>query len=367
LGEAQSKCAHISGVPLRPEVAENLNRTYLAKGALATNAIEGNTLTEAQALARVEGRRELPPSQEYLGVEIDNLVRAIGAVRDRVLDGDGGRLSADTLRAMHAEILRGLKLAPEVEPGRFRQHSVTVGRYLAPSWQDVPGLVDRLCAWLDDHVFGTLPGHELALRILKAIVAHLYIAWVHPFADGNGRTARLAEVQLLLAAGVPSLAAQLLSNHYNQTRTEYYRQFDAASRSGGDPLPFITYAIEGFVDGLRGQLALIREQQWEDAWRNYVHDRFQALDRPADIRRRHLVLALTDAKRPISPSEVRRLSPRMAEAYAGLTSRTIIRDLWDAVAMGLLRDSKDGFVANREAILQFLPRTKDGPSESGRA
>ena len=50
LGEAQSKCEHISGVPLRPTVARELHKLFLAKGVLATTAIEGNTLTESEVL-----------------------------------------------------------------------------------------------------------------------------------------------------------------------------------------------------------------------------------------------------------------------------------------------------------------------------
>jgi len=63
LGEAQSKCEHISGVPLRPSVARQLHMIYLAKGVLATTAIEGNTLTESEVLQHLEGKLELPPSK----------------------------------------------------------------------------------------------------------------------------------------------------------------------------------------------------------------------------------------------------------------------------------------------------------------
>jgi Fic family protein len=100
------------------------------------------------------------------------------------------------------------------------------------------------------------------------VVAHLCLAWIHPFGDGNGRTARLVEFQILLGAGVPTPAAHLLSNHYNQTRTEYYRQLDRASKSGGEIVPFIEYAARGFVDGLREQLHKIRDQQWDVSWRS---------------------------------------------------------------------------------------------------
>jgi len=76
LGEAQSKCEHISGIPLRPSVARQLHMVYLAKGVLATTAIEGNTLTESQVLQHLEGKLELPPTKEYLSREIDNIIEA---------------------------------------------------------------------------------------------------------------------------------------------------------------------------------------------------------------------------------------------------------------------------------------------------
>jgi hypothetical protein len=49
LGEAMSKCDHIRGVPLRRDTAERLHQVYLAKGVLATTAIEGNTLSSARS------------------------------------------------------------------------------------------------------------------------------------------------------------------------------------------------------------------------------------------------------------------------------------------------------------------------------
>ena len=62
--------------------------------------------------------------------------------------------------------------------------------------------------------------------VIQAIVAHVYIAMIHPFGDGNGRTARLIEFYILLRAGLPDMASHILSNHYNDTRQEYYRRLD---------------------------------------------------------------------------------------------------------------------------------------------
>src|SRR5256885_1717048 len=73
LGEARSKIEHLAGVPLLPATAEQLHQVYLAKGALATTAIEGNTLSEEQVLNHLQGKLNLPPSQSYLAQEVAQL------------------------------------------------------------------------------------------------------------------------------------------------------------------------------------------------------------------------------------------------------------------------------------------------------
>lgn len=66
IGEAHSKCRHLARTPLPPQMAREMERVYLAKGARASAAIEGNSLNEEQAVAAVEGRLEVPESQGYL-------------------------------------------------------------------------------------------------------------------------------------------------------------------------------------------------------------------------------------------------------------------------------------------------------------
>ncbi len=69
---------------------------------------------------------------------------------------------------------------------------------------------------------------RFAVTVAKAVLAHLYIAWIHPFADGNGRTARLVEFQILAQSGlIPLPAANLLRDHYNKTRDRYYAELRA--------------------------------------------------------------------------------------------------------------------------------------------
>lgn len=354
LGEVQAKCEQVAGVPLLPDVEEYLHQVFLAKGALATTAIEGNTLSEEDALGLVRGELELPPSKEYLGNEIRNIVRACNNIPEGILSGELAELTVDRIVELNALVLHDLPLREDVSPGIIREHDVGVGRYRGAPHQDCEHLLKKLCSWLNVESF--LPNEELRIAsgVLKAIVAHLYLAWIHPFGDGNGRTARLVEFQLLLLSGVPTAAAHLLSNHYNLTRAEYYRQLDLASKSGGDVSPFIQYALQGLNDGLDEQLQTIRTQQFHVFWMNHVHNSFRQKVNATDLRRRQLVVDLSDETEPVPIARLRYLSPRIAEAYAGKTDRTIRRDVNVLEGMDLIRRNYEGVEINRELMSAFL-------------
>ena len=313
LGEAQSKCEHIAGIPLMPQVASDMHRIYLAKGALATTAIEGNTLSEDEVLKHLDGKLDLPPSKKYLAQEIDNIVEVFNYITDKVIQKEN-KLSIKDIKKFNSTVLKNLHLDDEVKPGNFRVHKVVVARYRGVDQKDTEPLVKQLCDWLNNN-FKPLERYNIAFGILKAIVAHIYFAWIHPFGDGNGRTARLIELQILLSVGVPSAAAHLLSNHYNQTRQEYYRQLDKASKSGGDVLPFIEYALQGYVDGLKSQIKTVQQQQISVHWRNYIYDKFRDKGRDSDLRRRRLVLDLSKKRR--SSASIRN------KTYKSENSRTI--------------------------------------------
>jgi len=354
LGEARSKIEHLASSPLKPEVAARLHTLFLAKGVLATTAIEGNTLTEEEVVELVEGRLRLPPSQEYLAREIQNIVHAFNDISAEVLSGQLRPLSKELFEEYNAAILDDLDVDEDVVPGRLRDHSVVVGRYRAAPAEDCEYLLQRLAEWLETGFDPPSPDWALPYAILRAIIAHLYLAWMHPFGDGNGRTARLTELRILLAARVATVATHLLSNHYNLTRTEYYRQLDRASRTG-DPLPFITYAIRGFVDGLRAQLIRVTDQQFADRWEQYIYETFGRRRTPADDRRLNLVLALTREPAPVPPQRLRHLTPELAEAYAG-TVRTLARDINALVSLGLIeRVPRLGYRPRSHIIRSFMP------------
>ena len=357
LGEAKSKCEHISGIPLRPAVAQQLNMVYLAKGVLATTAIEGNTLTESEVIKHLEGKLKLPPSKKYLSKEIDNIIAACDKIANDILIRDKAEISVEKIKNYNKLVLEGLSLNEPIVPGQVRTYSVGVGRYRAAPAEDCEYLLQKLCSWLNK--FQIPENNRITFGILKAIIAHIYFVWTHPFGDGNGRTARLIEFQILLEAGIPTPAAHLLSNFYNQTRAEYYRQLDKTTKKKGNISDFIEYASTGFVDQLKEQLDIIRLQQWDIVWRNYVHEMFKDQTSEAAVRQRHLALDLSfTTDESIVISKIPEISTRMAAAYAKKTRKTMVRDVNKLISMGLMERTKEGVRAKREVILAFLPARK---------
>jgi Fic family protein len=356
LGEARSKIAHIAGSLLNPKVAQEMHIVYLTKGVLATTAIEGNTLSEEEARRRIEGELNLPPSREYLGREIDNIIAAYNEIKDELVAGAAPPMTRATIENYNRFILKELELEEGVVPGESPSHPVGVGSYAGAPREDCGYLLERLSDWLNGPDFAArAPEWKLPMALVKAIVAHLYIAWIHPFGDGNGRTARLMELRILLEAGVPTPATHLLSNHYNQTRTEYYRQLRQASMSGGDVLPFIRYALQGFVDGLKEQLGKIRTQQFADRWEQYVYQQFGRTNTPARVRQRQLVLEMSKFDGPLTKAQLPRLSAGLFEMYHGKTDKTLSRDINAVLKMGLIRRQAIGYVPNKRVIEAFLP------------
>jgi Fic family protein len=356
LGEARSKCDHLAGVPLRPATAEEMHRIYLAKGAMATTAIEGNTLSENEVRQILDGKLQLPPSKAYLEKEVRNILNASNAIfATQAKPESKADLTPERIKEFNRQVLAGLDVEEGVVPGEIRAYDVTVGNvYRGAPPQDCAYLLGRLCEWLREQSFQPSTEYGIAMTILSAVLAHLYLAWIHPFGDGNGRTARLVELHLLAAAGVPMPAAHLLSNHYNETRADYYRKLHLSSAQR-NVLSFLEYAAQGFVDGLKAQLLHIRNQSLDVTWENYVHERFKNVHKSGDKRRRDLVLMLSVVGTPVRRGKIPELSPSCAVAYRE-KSKTLSRDLRILREMSLIEVTKDGIRARTELIRAFLPR-----------
>jgi len=353
LGECVAKCEQIKSVPLAPNLRDELHLIYLAKGVHATTAIEGNTLTEEQVSALIQKKLELPPSKKYLEQEVNNIIEACNEIAIDISKSNLEDITIEQICYYNSKVLgNNIPCDEAAEPGKIRKHNVVVGSvYRAPVAKDVTSLMKKFCKWMNgpDFVNERMPLH---FAVIKAIIAHLYIAWVHPFGDGNGRVARLLEFIILLSSGVPSPAAHLFSNHYNMTRSEYYSQLDKASKTG-DPTGFLSYAIQGFLDGLDGQLKDIQQHVMSVCWRDYIYEQFAAHRVSNTVkRRRDLAITISEHDEPVNRDTVLIL---MRNEYRDKTERTLARDLNELLKMRLVIRRKDGYIANKELMLQFLP------------
>jgi Fic family protein len=217
-----------------------------------------------------------------------------------------------------------------------------------------------LCDWLPKE-FGFPSGKQtFAQAVIQAIVTHVYLEWIHPFGDGNGRTGRLLEFYILLRGGNPDIASHILSNHYNETRAEYYRQLDLANRTQ-DLSSFLKYAIQGYYDGLKQVLSTLCENSIETAWKYLVHARFAEHSyRKKNVfkRRRRLALALPP-DRAVSVDDIVLLTPEIAREYAPLSVRTLERDLDELRQLEIVQDEEDGKVrANLGLLMPHMARRR---------
>lgn len=357
LGQADAIIQGICGTPIRPEYHAKLLQVSLVKGARATTAIEGNTLSEDEVELVAQGE-SLAPSKEYQEIEVRNVLDAMNELLLEVTGaGQGQLVTPELTRRFHGLIGKDLGEHFDAIPGRFREDARIVGSYRCPRHEDVPELMSRLCKWLQQEFQFSTGEQIFADAVIQAIVTHVYVEWIHPFGDGNGRTGRLLEFYILLRAGNPDIASHILSNFYNETRPEYYRQIDKAN-STRDLSAFIDYAVEGLRDGLLATLRTIQASQFDTTWRSFVYDKFA--ERPYTKktvfkRRRELMLAFP-LGRALRAKEAAIVTADLARVYAKLSERTILRDLEMLTEMELLLREGEQYTANMGSLRLLMAR-----------
>jgi len=204
-----------------------INRIRTIHGSLA---IEGNTLSEAQITAILEGKRVIAPPREVQ--EVKNALAAY----DR-FDSWKPSLEKDLLEA-HRILMSSLI----DEAGIYRHGGVGVmaGRqviHMAPPADRVPHLVSDLFAWL-----AATDAHPL----IASSVFHYEFEFIHPFADGNGRMGRLWQ-SLILARWNPLFADIAVESLIFEHQTEYYQALQESTHQT-DSAPFIAFMLRMILD-----------------------------------------------------------------------------------------------------------------------
>ena len=375
LGRVEESIWYLSQATLPPAEANKLYDLTMLRGVTATIAIEGSTLTEAEVSQIEKGTFRKLASRTYEEQEAKNIITLYNHIARQMLSGQPPQITVDIIREYNRMILEQLDTQEEASPGGvFRSHGVTIGRSRGAPHADVPYLTNRLCEWLYRDLERLAKLGAMAQGILQALLAHLYIAWIHPFADGNGRAARAIELHILLAAGVPDIAAHLLSNYYHRTRQRYYEALDRSRHEG--TLAFLRYALEGFGIMLREQLEEIDRQQLAILWRDLVYREFAGKHSSLQERRRELALALGNAlERPMSTKEILIYTPPRLTLEYSENPRKLERDLAaleqlspkehvglpgmeQGVPVGIIQRTEEGIRPRFELLSAIRPRIR---------
>lgn len=353
LGECVAIIDALCAMPIDPKLQAQLRHVSFSRGAQATTAIEGNTLTEEE-LQKVLDGKELPKSREYQAKEVMNAIAAMEHVWHLIInDGCRDLVTPKLLCDLNRLVGKDLGTLFDGVPGRLRSDRRHVGRYLAPPHEAVPKLVDEMCEWLKRE-FGFATGQQqMHEAIVQAIVAHVYFEWIHPFADGNGRTGRMLEFFILLRAGLPDIAAHVLANHYNNSRAEYAGHFDNA-RKKRDLSEFLEYAVQGMVDGLRDTLRNVADEAFHIVWRSHVYDVFSDYTdyRKRTVFKRQRFLALEMPAEDFTAEKLLQQSEPLLKQYMHMDRRTLAKDLEVVVKLGLAEKDGDVF---RPALMRLAP------------
>ena len=211
-----------------------LRRANRIKTIHSSLAIEGNTLSEGEVQAVLEGKKVVAPLKEIQEVK--------NAIKTYELYPKLNPFSIQDLLLAHGTMMAGLV----DEAGMFRKGGVGVFDgdkpiHIAPPADRVRDLMSDLFGWLenaDDHL------------LIRSCVFHYEFEFIHPFADGNGRIGRLWQ-SLILGRLNPIFEHLPVENMVYSNQQAYYHAINRSSDLG-DSGPFIDFMLEEILNALVG-------------------------------------------------------------------------------------------------------------------
>ena len=342
LGECGAMIRAVRLAALPAAAAAEIDRRSLVRGLEAMAGMEGNTLTEQQVDDCIAGRLRLPPSQRYLGQEIQNLLKAVRWTEDRLRAGDT-QVSPWSLQLLNAQVLKERPWDEETAPGDYRTGRQQPRAQEGAPAEDIGYLIERLCDWLKADRFHPQHDEESgAFGLIRAMLAQLYLLWIRPFTDGNVRTAWLVTGQLLLESGMPPVAMHRFAAHTGRVRHAWVRELASAGSGHGDPIPFIAFMARNLSEAMRELVAEVEEEQQRSILGGHLRELFGADRSSNGARRMDLLLALTDHPVPVPLGKLAQLSPELAATYARLDRKTLLRDVHYLTGTGLLEQLEEG-------------------------
>ena len=188
-----------------------------------TNAIEGNSMSLLQTRSIIETGYVVPGKTVKEHTEVLGLHDALGFINSTLVNKHGP-ITMEDLLSIHKRVMGYTD--PHIA-GAFRNHQVYIANHIPPA----PGLIeqemDNFFLWLKSESILKLHPIELAG------LAHYWLVHIHPFVDGNGRTARLLMNLILMQSGFPPVTISF------SDRLAYYEFLQLGNE--GDIRPFLRF------------------------------------------------------------------------------------------------------------------------------
>ena len=329
LVEAKTAAAALRQMPYLRQWIEQAHEEQLRLEAEGTSRIEGADFTpqereDAFAASVSFDNRGLTRSQRQL--------RCADATYRWLRDQPADRpVTSDFIRDIHRRIVSGCD-DDHCGPGALRPGgwNVTFGTPIcrgAEGGGECQRAFDGLCA----AIAGEYRRHD---PVIQAIATHYHIGAMHPFGDGNGRTARALEAFMLRRAGVNDLVMVSLSNYYYERKDEYLAALSASRRNMHDITPFLVFALRAIADRCNALSKEITDNHRRILFREFARSLFGQLRNP---RRRVLAerqLEILEMMIDGNSIELEAVFP----IYEGLKypQRALLRDLVGLLELGAI-------------------------------
>ncbi len=240
---------------IHPREEYRLKREALISMVHHSTAIEGNTLNERQIDRVLQGKSVTASAREIH--EVKNYKKALDWIGRR----ESSLITEKEVLKIHA--LAMANILRKERTGHFRQEPVYVVsrtpisyevRYTGPDHKQVLKLVKALCRWINQ------VRKEGLSPILIAGAAHAEIAAIHPFVDGNGRTARLLATLILYTEKYDFRKLFALENFYNTNRPAYYEAIHLGKTYAERQKSQLTHWLDYFVKGFLAEMELVLDK-----------------------------------------------------------------------------------------------------------
>lgn len=272
LAAAKAAILALTQMPYQRSWADELQQIQLKREVAGTSRIEGAEFTDREL---DDALRETPAqldtrSQRQAAAAVATYRWIAGLPADRPVD--------DALvREVHRRLVAGCD-DDHCPPGELRRsdQNVTFG---TPRHRGVEGgddCVEALSA-LMDAVRTVFREHD---PLIQALALHYHLAAMHPFLDGNGRTARALEALMLQRLGLRDSLFIAMSNHYYEEKPAYLQALNDTRAAVHDLTPFLRFALAGVDRQCRRLFVEIRFHIAKALYRNTVTDLFGRLKSP---------------------------------------------------------------------------------------